>query len=118
MERLTKRITENQIELSAKANPTQYINSSQRVHIKHPFWNVFNRLCEYEQLEEQGLLLKLPCKVGDVFWELNNANAIPHIYPRYAHTLSHCVYVLERLGTITFLTKEEAEEKLKELQSK
>lgn len=27
---------------------------------------LFNRLKEYEDLEEQGLLLKLPCKAGDV----------------------------------------------------
>lgn len=26
---------------------------------------VFEKLAEYEDLEEQGLLLKLPCKVGD-----------------------------------------------------
>lgn len=65
MERLTKRITENLIELSAKANPIQFVNSPQRVHLKHPFWNVFDKLAHYEDLEEQGLLLKLPCKTGD-----------------------------------------------------
>lgn len=70
MERLAKRITENQIELSAKANPTQYANNPQRVHMKHPFWNVFNRLCNYEDLEEQGLLLKLPCKIGDDVYQI------------------------------------------------
>lgn len=29
------------------------------------FEKVFNRLAEYEDMEEQGLLLKIPCKVGD-----------------------------------------------------
>jgi len=29
-----------------------------------------DRLAEYEDLEEQGLLLKLPCKVGDTVYEL------------------------------------------------
>lgn len=66
MERLTKRISENLIELSAKANPIQYNGSPQRVHIKHPFWNVFNKLCDYEDAEEQGLLLRLPCRLGDI----------------------------------------------------
>lgn len=74
MERLTKRITENQIELSAKANPTQYVNSPQRVHMKHPFWNVFNKLAYYEDLEEEGRLIILsvqdihPCKHCDTGW--------------------------------------------------
>ena len=69
----------------------------------------WSKLAEYEDLEEQGLLLRLPCKVRDRFWELNRANGIPHIYPRMVHRLSLCVYVLERLGKTAFLTKEEAE---------
>lgn len=70
MERLSKRISESLIELSAKANPIQYNGSPQMVHIKHPFWNVFNKLCDYEDAEEQGLLLRLPCKVGDVVYQI------------------------------------------------
>lgn len=27
-----------------------------------------NALAEYEDLEEQGLLVRLPCKVGDTVW--------------------------------------------------
>lgn len=29
---------------------------------------IYNKLRDYEDLEEQGLLLKLPCKVGDKVW--------------------------------------------------
>lgn len=29
------------------------------------FEKVFNRLAEYEDMEEQGLLVRLPCKVGE-----------------------------------------------------
>ncbi len=32
--------------------------------------NVLERLAYYEDLEEQGLLLKLPCKVGDTFYTI------------------------------------------------
>lgn len=28
----------------------------------------FNKLADYEDLEEQGLLLRLPCKVGDTVY--------------------------------------------------
>ena len=30
-----------------------------------------NKLAHYEDLEEQGLLLKLPCKVGYTLWEVD-----------------------------------------------
>lgn len=40
-----------------------------------------NKLAEYEDLEEQGLLLKLPCKVGDKAYHVIEDNiAIPPIY--------------------------------------
>ena len=73
------------------------------------------KLKEYEDLEEQGLLLRLPCKVGDKFWEINRGTNPPSCYDRYAHSLGHCVYVLERLGKICFLTKAEAEEALERM---
>lgn len=146
MERLTKRITENQIELSAKANPTQYINSPQRVHMKHPFWNAFNRLCEYEQLEEQGLLLKLPCKVGDVVYfvdrryDREKRTFVSFVHNGYVKAIKFSSRPTKvtieyediddncgrckgkdvhasNIGKTVFLTKEEAEAKLKELEN-
>ncbi len=33
-----------------------------------------DKLKEYQQLEEQGLLLRLPCKVGDEFWVIAYSN--------------------------------------------
>ena len=75
-------------------------------------------LKQYRDLEEQGLLLRLPCKVGDTFWELNENAEQPYAYPRIAHSLQHCVYALEGLGKTTFLMQSEAEEKLRELDGK
>lgn len=68
-----------------------------------------DKLATYEDLEEQGLLLRLPCKVGDEFWEMNTALSEACVYSRVAHSLQHIVYCMERLGKTTFLTKEEAE---------
>ena len=34
------------------------------------------KLAEYEDLEEQGLLLKLPCKVGDTVYRKKQKNSI------------------------------------------
>ena len=31
--------------------------------------DILGKLADYEDLEEQGLLLKLPCKVGDIIWD-------------------------------------------------
>lgn len=32
--------------------------------------NALNKLAEYEDLEEQGMLLRLPCKVGDTVFPI------------------------------------------------
>ena len=70
---------------------------------------------EYKTLEEQGKLLELPCKVGDVFWEIDQTWLNPFLYPRTAHSLQHVVYCMERLGNTTFLTKEEAKAALEKM---
>lgn len=33
---------------------------------------VYDKLAAYEDAEEQGLLVRLPCKVGDTVWTLNH----------------------------------------------
>ena len=33
-----------------------------------PIQAAFDRLAEYENAEESGLLIRLPCKVGDTLW--------------------------------------------------
>lgn len=76
---------------------------------------VIEKLAEYERLEEQGLLLRLKLKVGDTFWELNDNFLEPSIYPRKAHSLQQVLYCMDRLGKVTFLTKEEAEQKLESM---
>lgn len=37
------------------------------------------KLCEYEDLEEKGNLLRLPCKVGDIVWYADNEIKIESI---------------------------------------
>jgi hypothetical protein len=67
-------------------------------------------LKEYEQLEEQGLLLKLPCKVGDIIYEIVNDEIISFSFQqqwRIARYLEAGIF-----GKIAFLTKEEAEKAL------
>lgn len=92
------------------------------------------KLATYEDLEEQGLLLRLPCKVGDVLYFAHHDRVISSevLSVKYhAEAENHGVFIRERLtidvegvsaeidfcdiGKTVFLTKSEAEAKLKEL---
>lgn len=101
--------------------------------------HILQELKEYRDLEEQGLLLKLPCKVGttvyviDTIYECDNdyMDCIMEFPDRYQCERGFkCEYEHEKLvvrpesfdfkmlnnfNKTVFLTKEEAEEKLKEL---
>ena len=77
------------------------------------YWlQVYFKLKDYEDLEEQGILVKLPCKVGtDIYYILGIPNETPC-------TIDSCVFELsdiQKIGKSLFLTREEAEAKLEEL---
>ena len=95
-------------------------------------------LREYKQLEEQGLLLHLPCKVGDTVYciyerytkcseneqefdeyscqgcECLECDSHKELYvqSQKAYSLDWIVSNLKRFGKTVFLTQEEAERKL------
>ena len=73
---------------------------------------ILEKLAEYEDLEEQGRLPKLPCKVGDdVYYILEIPNKTPCVIDKCTFELSD----INKIGKTLFLTREEAEAKLKEL---
>lgn len=82
---------------------------------------VYRKLKAYEDAEEQGLLIRLPCKLGDTAYEITGATTRGYDwkYLTYEKAYIHgTVFDFSRLndiGKTIFLTKEEAEEKLKEL---
>lgn len=59
--------------LTTKENDNHYERKS--IHIKNT--QLIDKLGNYEELEEQGLLLKLPCKVGDTVYVFCECGAIP-----------------------------------------
>ena len=65
----------------------------------------------YKSLEEQGMLLKLPCKVGDIVYE------VYHFGYTYYDIDEHKVKLedLENIGKTVFLTRAEAEKALAEM---
>lgn len=92
---------------------------------------LIKKLGDYEDLEEQGRLLKLPCKVGDTVYAIGFNNNKPIIY----ESVVLSILITEKEITFNvkidefeinsqlkqsmfdkiFLTKSEAEAKLKEL---
>ena len=89
--------------------------------------DVIDKLAEYENLEEQGRLVKLPCKIGtkvyDITWWDNVQEKVVVKGKTYYRTVhKHKVTKLpftysdiDNFGKTVFLTKAEAEAKLKEL---
>lgn len=95
--------------------------------------SVQEKLREYENLEEQGLLLRLPCKVGDTIWFVGKKFVNDYEVRRFiidetgidaiqvAKTIDGIDYwnsfSIDDLGKTVSLTKAEAEKKLKEMES-
>ena len=67
-------------------------------------------------LNDQGLLVELPIKPGEQFWELDKSYYPPVVYSRWAHSVMHCLYCKERLGKTTFLTEEDGLAYVKKLE--
>ena len=51
-------------------------------------FKVAEKLAAYEDLEEQGLLVRLPCKVGDTVWD--NDFGYPESYEIKAFSYGYC----------------------------
>ena len=71
-----------------------------------------DKLAHYEDLEEQGRLIELPCKVGDRVYEIYRF-CIYGAWEIDEHRVT--LEDLPHIGKTVFLTKEEAEAKLAEL---
>lgn len=102
--------------------------------------SICEKLGKYEDLEEQGRLIKLPCKVGDTLYKiivdkctkcslhdkefsLNceyceekcDSKAIYVIKDFIVFDINEIIFYMKSIGKTVFLAKSEAEEKLKEL---
>lgn len=87
---------------------------------QHDYISAARKLCDYEDLEEQGLLVRLPCKVGDTVYKFWYYDRSPYkIQQHVIRTLSEICELIEskKLGKSVFLTREEAEKKLEEIQN-
>lgn len=104
---------------------------------------ILTKLAVYEDLEEQGLLVRLPCKVGDdvyiipsppiyglnIFYGCENVNRVYHQHIESITFAGSHWYATGRneykekvlndtaFGMTWFLTREEAEKKLEEMKN-
>ena len=101
---------------------------------------ILTKLADYEDLEEHGLLVRLPCKVGDKAWD--NDFGYPESYEIKAFSYGYCdsyvepdiedqiifyhenysgsitgSFAMSEIGKTVFLTHEEAEKKLEEIKN-
>ena len=83
----------------------------------------YYKLQHYEDLEEQGRLIKLPCKIGDTVWIPNFITYWPSRFKVNDITIKIDIENTQvgfdvdivDIGKTVFLTKEEAEAALKEV---
>ena len=76
--------------------------------------DMYNKLKEYEDLEEEGLLLKLPCKVGDTVYIIG-CKYRNGTYENWINTGTFNYSDLEKMNKTVFLTRAAAEEALKKI---
>ena len=80
----------------------------------HDYIKASEKLAEYEDLEEQGLLVRFPCKVGtEVYYILGIPNKTPCAIDKCVFELSD----IDKIGESLFLTHKETEKKLEELKN-
>ena len=96
----------------------------------YPTRRIIEKLAEYEDLEKRGLLLRLPCSIGTTvynttWWddvqEKVKVDGKTFYRTVHKHKVSKSTFSLLDIydfGKTVFLTKAEAEQKLKEMESK
>ena len=104
---------------------TEY-DSHGDVYVKHhDYISAAEKLARYEDLEEQGRLIELPCKIGDTVWEtkwwdditetrvIDGKTYFRHIMKHKVTKSTFSLFDYDNLGKTVFLTREEAEAALK-----
>lgn len=142
MERLTENVLGN-IQLKACGNDfckeTCAEHDEEKSCNNCPIQKAFEKLAEYEDLEEQGLLLKLPCSVGDAVYYADNeyyftilpvkvdeisimeSNAILYkclLFDGNGDVETQFDFDKDDFRKTVFLTRQEAEDKLAEMEEK
>jgi hypothetical protein len=76
------------------------------------------KIRETNQKIEQGTLIELPCKVGDTVYETDGVSIYETKIMGIVYDGTPIAFSETAIGKYIFLTREEAEKRLKELQNK
>lgn len=135
MERLTERFENGQVGTLGCGNNCKYNYRYCDNALENcpTIAKIFEKLADYEDAEEQGLFLRLPCKVGDTVYKPNpiTKKEIVGIEIESIFITESGINISGRttikkysfcckpddFGKTVFLTKAEAEAKLKEMES-
>ena len=88
----------------------------------HDYISAARKLCDYEDLEEQGLLVRLPCPIGTTVCDICGIDIRENVVSgiecgkdgKQFLWANHDEFLGE-LNDLVFLTREEAEKKLEEM---
>ena len=136
MERLTNRIFTPTKERDVVVfTQGEYIDTIPAEMTHEDIRKVLRKLAEYEDAEEQGLLLRLPCKIGSILYQpisnrqINEYKAIGLCFDitrnEFMYEVAYQIGLewykttcdFDCINKTVFLTKAEAEQKLKEMES-
>ena len=113
----------------------RYIDEQGTNCVRRLAWDgeILHRLAELEDKIENGTLVELPCKVGDVMYEVIEGIPIQEwkiesicfdkaypkgvIWAERTRDFAHWKFWIEDCGTKWFVTKTEAERRLEELKN-
>lgn len=98
-------------------------NGESDVWVKqHDYILAARKLAEYEDLEEQGLLVRLPCSIGTTVWDIYGTGIRKNVVSGIEYGKDGRWFLwanedewLGELNVVVFLTREEAEKKLEEM---
>lgn len=132
---MTERLTETwyddmeQLDRYAPKSPNIEINCG-----GDDFQRIVDKLAKYETAEEEGRIMVLPCKVGDTVYLIDDIDCVFEresivteieidkdgvtIMIQDETPIWSSGYSLSDFGEIVFLTREEAEKALKEMEEK
>lgn len=126
MERLTRRLENGKISFRGRLpNFNYFADSLVGMDCYKEYCDALYRLAQYEDLEEQGRLLVLPCKLGDTLYDAYTGDIKHHYVTEFStrgkdidiqvndfYAVGGCYSHASDIGKTVFLSREEAEKTL------
>lgn len=118
MERMTKI---DEADETKENRICKYKNCDGQCTMCHHMYQMIQKLASYEEAEEQGLLIKLPCKVGDTVFDISFGEIEEYEIEgmkfvsddKLAYEVDTGIIMADEFGKKVFTSKEAAEEALK-----